>query len=100
MSKKVSLAELMGKGGAQLGKQEKLSLKHLPDILGEALPELPRTPVGRHRLVRALQQRFGNNFRSLPGVGDLVKEFDGDMEFEKRIAKIGAVKYVPTKKGK
>lgn len=88
MSKlKVSLAELMGSQGA-----EGLSLKSLPSVLGEAMPELPRNAVGRHRLVRALQQRFGNNFRTLPGVKDLVKQFDDEVSMEVRIARIQAIK--------
>lgn len=91
MSKKLSLAELMGTKAA--GSGGKLSLSQLPGILGDAMPDLPKTAVGRHRLVRALQQRFGNNFRSLPGVKDLVKEFDDDIALERRIAQLGAIKY-------
>jgi hypothetical protein len=96
MAKRASLAELMG---AQAANKTELRLSHLPEILGEAMPELPRTPVGRHRLIRALQQRFGANFRSLPGLKDLIKEFDDDLEFEKKIAKMQAIKYQPTKRG-
>lgn len=96
--KKVSLAEIMGKSGASKGTD--LSLSHLPDLLGEGMPELPRNAVGRHRLVRALQQRFGANFRSLPGVKNLVKEFDSEIEFEGRVRKVSAVKYSPKKETK
>lgn len=90
MSKKVTLAEMMGSTAA--GRGSDLSLKQLPLILGDAMPELPKNSVGRHRLVRALQQRFGPNFRSLPGVSGLIKEFDSDCEFETRIQKISAIK--------
>lgn len=75
----------------------RLSLSQLPEILGDAMPELPRSPVGRHRLVRALQQRFGANFRSLPGIKDLVEEFDKDIEFERKVARMKAIKYNPSK---
>ena len=87
---KASLAELMGKRAAQAG--PKLRLTDLPDILGDAMPELPKNSVGRFRLMRALQQRFGRNFRSLPGVGDLMKEFDSEIDFEhtvNRMQKLG-----------
>lgn len=90
MSKKVSLSELMGKSGSQ--KSGSLSLDHLPDILGESMPDLPRNNVGRFRLVRALQQRFGKNFRSLPGVSNLITEFDKDMELEDKIARMKKIK--------
>lgn len=86
--KKASLAELMGSQASQGG----LTLAKLGDVLGDAMPELPRNPVGRHRLIRALQQRFGPNFRSLPGIKGLVKEFDDDVALEVRIAKIKQIK--------
>ena len=89
-SRKLSLAELMGSKAASGG--GKLSLSKLPEILGDAMPELPRTAVGRHRLIRALQQRFGANFRTLPGVSDLVKEFDGDVALERKIAQMQSIK--------
>ncbi len=84
--KRNSLAELMG--SAASGKGENLTLSHLPEVLGEAMPELPKSPLGRHRLIRSLQQRFGPNFRSLPGVKNLVKEFDDEIAFEVKLAKL------------
>ena len=92
INKKLSLAELMGKTAASRG-QHGLTLESLPDILGESMPDLPKNPVGRHRLIRALQQRFGLNFRSLPGVKDLVEEFDREIDFEKKVASLGLIKY-------
>ena len=91
MSRKLSLAELMGKVASS--EKRGLKLSQLGEILGDSMPELPRNQVGRHRLIRALQQRFGHNFRSLPGVKDLVREFDDDLEFEKKVAKVQAIKY-------
>jgi len=90
--KKVSLAELMGSKGANQSTSGSLSLDQLPTILGDSMPELPRTNVGRFRLIRALQQRYGKNFRSLPGVSGLIKEFDQDMETEDKINKMKKIK--------
>jgi hypothetical protein len=87
--KKVSLSELMGNKASEGGG---LSLKALPSVLGDAMPELPKNAVGRHRLVRALQQRFGNNFRALPGVTDVIKEFDREVEFEGKIKRMSAIR--------
>lgn len=98
--KRVSLSELMGKSAASAGGSGKLNLSILPEILGDAMPDLPRTSVGRHRLIRSLQQRFGGNFRTLPGVADLVKEFDSEIAFEQKRAKIAAIKYKPPQKDK
>lgn len=88
----------MGKSAAGSGSSGNLKLSYLPEILGDAMPELPKSPVGRHRLIRALQQRFGSNFRSLPGIKNLMSEFDHDVEFEKRIARLGSIKYVGKEK--
>lgn len=90
-NRKASLSELMG-ADASSGQ---LSLKHLPTVLGEAMPELPRNAVGRHRLIRALQQRFGPNFRSLPGIKNLISEFDYDVGTEDKVRKIQAIKGRP-----
>jgi len=86
----VSLAEVMGSKAATSGSSMRLS--NLADILGDAMPEMPKNGVGRHRLVRALQQRFGSNWRSLPGVKDLVKEFDRSVDMENKIKSISAIK--------
>lgn len=88
---KASLAEMMGTFGASSNGQ--MSLGDLPNILGDMMPELPRTAVGRHRLIRALQQRFGKNFRSLPGVQGLVTEFDADVSHEDKMRQIREIKY-------
>lgn len=91
MSKsKVSLNEIMGSKAGSAGGN--LSLNDLPSILGESMPELPKNNVGRFRLVRALQQRFGKNFRSLPGVSNIIKEFDDDMAFEEKLARMKSIK--------
>lgn len=69
---KASLRELMGKAADK----SNLSVRDLPDILGDGMPQLDMSPVGRIRLIRALKQRFGDNFRSLPGLKGIVSEFD------------------------
>ncbi len=69
---RISLGEIMGaKGG-----KECLTCDDLPDLLGEGMPKLEYTPVGRIRLLRAIRNRFGANFRNLPGIEDALKDFD------------------------
>lgn len=74
--KKASLNELMGKAG-----EGKLSLDKLGDLLGERLPKLEFSPRGRMRLTEALRQRFGDSYRNLPGISDILKEFDEEAKF-------------------
>lgn len=90
MAKKISLAELMGGSASSQGSDMQLSKLH--EILGASMPELPRNAIGRHRLVRSLSQRFGKNFRSLPGVSGLVSQFDNEIAFEKQIQQLKNVK--------
>lgn len=96
-NRKLSLAEMMGATAAKTGQSGKLSLSQLPEILGDGCPDIPKNAVGRHRLIRSLQQRFGPNWRSLPGVKDLVVEFDSDVELEMRIARLKKIKYAGRK---
>lgn len=92
MSKRTSLSEIMGKSGADAGSSGRLTLKALSDILGDAMPELPHNAVGRYRLLRSLKARFGPNFRSLPGVSDLMKEFDGVLHVERTVQHLKSIK--------
>lgn len=77
---KVSLNELMGGKGRE-SKKRKLTLDDLEDLLGERLPKMEYSPRGRYRLLTALRNRFGDSFRNLPGIDDILKEFDTEAEF-------------------
>jgi hypothetical protein len=70
----------MGGAGSQAAKR-KLSLDDLGELLGERLPRLEYSPVGRLRLTTALRNRFGDSYRTLPGIEDLLKEFDDEAKF-------------------
>ena len=81
---KASLAEIMGKK-AKDAKGKGLSLADLPELLGDGMPEMGFHPLGRLRLIRALQQRFGDGFRSVPGVRNIISEFDQSASFESKL---------------
>lgn len=89
--KRASLAEIMGRRGADMASKG-ITLEDLPELFGEAMPDLPKNAVGRYRLLRSLKARFGPNFRALPGVSSVLKEFDNEVAREERIAKIKQVK--------
>ena len=73
-----TLGELLGDSG----EASEMGLKDLPKLLGEKMPELPRDRVGKFRLVSALQQRFGQQFRNLPMIKNILSEFDQEVETE------------------
>lgn len=85
MSQKKTLNELMGKRGGDAASARKLTLDDLGDILGERMPKLQFNPVGRMRLTSALRQRFGDNWQHLPGISDIVKEFDNEAKFNVKL---------------
>jgi hypothetical protein len=77
---KASLHELMGKSG---GKD--LTLDHLGELLGERMPKIEYTPIGRMRLTTALRNRFGDSYRNLPGIEGILKEFDDHAAFNVKL---------------
>lgn len=93
--KKATLNEIMGKSGAK-AESRKLTLDDLGDLLGERLPKLEFTPVGRYRLTTALRNRFGDSYRNLPGITDILHEFDEEAKFKVKMAEM---KMIRGKKG-
>lgn len=89
--KKVTLNEVMGSKGAE-AKKKKLGLSDLEDLLGERLPKLEFTPVGRLRLTTALRNRFGDSYRNLPGIDDIFKEFDNESKFRVKLEEMKMIK--------
>lgn len=75
-----NLAELIGM------KKEPVGLKDLPNLLGEKMPQMEFSQVGRIRLVRALKNRFGDGFRNIPGIKDILSQFDKETKTNALIA--------------
>lgn len=88
---KASLNELMGKAGSKAG-TKKLTLDDLGELLGEKLPKLEFNPVGRLRLTSALRQRFGDQYRNLPGISDIMKEFDEEARFSVKLQEMKQIR--------
>ena len=90
--KKNTLNEIMGSRGGDQKSGRKLSLDDLGDLLGEKMPKLEFHPVGRLRLTNALRNRFGDSYRNLPGIDDIMKEFDKEAEFNVKLQKMKMIK--------
>lgn len=65
----------MGKKGEK-AHESGLDFEDLPELLGEKMPKLEFHTLGRVRLVQALSDRFGANFRNVPGIQGLLSKFD------------------------
>lgn len=85
---KTSLGELMGKNSAAKAESKSLGLDDLYELLGERMPKLEYTPVGRLRLVTALRNRFGDGYRNLKGIDGILSEFDKEAKFNVTLAKM------------
>lgn len=68
--------------GRSSEKQRPLELNDLHDLLGEGMPKLEFHALGRVRLMRALRQRFGENYKSVPGIQDVISKFDHESKIE------------------
>lgn len=82
------LNEVMGKAATQ----QRITLERLPEILGEKMPRLPLNRVGKVRLIQALKNRYGASYRNLPGVSDVMREFEDAVEHDDTLAKIRKIK--------
>jgi hypothetical protein len=71
----------MGKRGADFAR-DGVELKDLPALLGEGMPKLEFHALGRVRLMGALRQRFGDGFRNIPGIAEVIKKFDHEAKVE------------------
>jgi hypothetical protein len=65
-----------------------LGLKDLPKLLGPTAPQVDINPIGRIRLIRALARRFGANYKSVPGVKDIMNDFDKQHAFARTVQSI------------
>lgn len=74
-----TLGELIGKP-ADSG--DDLDLDDLPELLGEKMPELPHNRVGKYRLLNALKMRFGEGYRNIPGIKNIISQFDENVRTE------------------
>lgn len=93
---KPTLNEIMGSKGGE-SKKRKLGLSDLEGLLGERLPKLEFTPVGEYRLRTALRNRFGDAYKNLPGIDDIMEEFKHESKFR---VKLEEMKMIKAKKGK
>lgn len=92
---RTSLAEVMGSKADKASKSG-LDFSDLPKLLGDQMPKLEFHTLGRVRLIRALRNRFGENFRSVPGISELMQKFDHETKItlqhhtlKKKLSRLG-----------
>jgi hypothetical protein len=47
----------------------------------EEMPLIEPTPIGRHRLLQAFRNKFGESYRNKQGVMQVIQDFDRQRDF-------------------
>jgi hypothetical protein len=47
----------------------------------DEMPELDASPIGRHRLLQAFRNKYGETYRNKKGVSKIIKDFDDQRDF-------------------
>lgn len=60
----------------------KLELSDLSKFFKEEeMPSVDVTPIGRHRLLQALRNKYGETYRNKPGISKMLKDYDSQRDF-------------------
>jgi len=66
----------------------KVELKGLEAFLKpEEIPHIDGSPLGRHRLIQTLRNKYGEGFRNKPGISRILKDFDEQRDLMVKIIK-------------
>lgn len=66
----------------------KMKMDHAHAALGDFMPEIHATEIGKHRLHTALKNRFGENYKNIPQVKAAIHEFDEQRNYYKTLAAV------------
>lgn len=58
-------------------------------LLGEDMPDITPTPLGRFRLISALKSKFGPSYRNYPQASEVLSHFDSEMSYFSKIREMG-----------
>jgi hypothetical protein len=65
-----------------------MNLGPIKEVLGENVPEITPTPLGRLRLVSALINKFGQNYRNIPPARKALDHFDSEHDYFRKLRRI------------
>lgn len=72
--------------GELIGKQHKqVTPENLEEVMGLRMPSLSMDNVGKIRLLKAFRNRFGESFRNVPGVKEILTGFDKEIRLNRLI---------------
>ena len=56
--------------------------------IGEDAPKLEPTKLGQYRLMMGLRNKYGANYRNIPGISEALKDFDLEVRYHKIMKKL------------
>lgn len=68
-----------------------MDMKPIKKVLGEDMPDISPTPLGRLRLLNALKAKFGANYRNIPGAAEALSHFSDEMRYFEALRKVKGV---------
>lgn len=75
---------------ARIGKIPEVKVQGLENFFKpDEMPALEPTPLGRHRLIQAFRNKYGESFRNRRGVSGAIKDFDEQVNLIKKTLELG-----------
>lgn len=68
--------------------QPKMNMAPIKAALGDDHPEIHPTPLGRYRLISALRNKHGENYKNVPLAKRALEHFDKEHEYFRKLRKI------------
>lgn len=65
-----------------------MNMGPIKDVLGDDMPEIGPTPLGRFRLISALANKFGQNYKNIPKAKKALDHFDNEHKFFSTLRKL------------
>lgn len=60
-------------------------------VLGDDMPEISPTPLGRLRLVTALKSKFGPGYRNVPQASKALDHFDTEKAYFEKLRQVRGI---------
>lgn len=76
----------------KIGKIPEVKIQGLENFFKpDEMPALEPTPIGRHRLIQAFRNKYGESFRNKRGVIGAIKDFDEQVKLIKKTLELGVM---------
>jgi hypothetical protein len=68
---------------SQMRESPKIDTTPFKKLLGDSIPNIEPSPLGRYRLLQAFRNKFGATYRNTPGVEEAIQHFDNEYRYHR-----------------